>query len=170
MRKLFHVSALTRRHRALHLAAMLFWSVIATWTIYAFILQAPIIVGESMSPTLLAGERKLLWLFHYRFREPERGEIVAIRLPQDDDLIVKRIVALPNEAVHIHDGAVFVNDKLLPEPYLPPKLETAPGPLDNHRYRIAPDCYFVLGDNRPDSIDSRYFGAVQKSWIVGKIL
>ena len=97
------------------------------------------------------------------------GEIVALRLPGEDDLSVKRVIALPRDVVRIKRGVVFVNGKLQPEPYLLSNVITGCGNLGNASYVVAADCYFVLGDNRAVSADSRAFGAVKRGWIVGRV-
>lgn len=137
--------------------------------LHFWVIQAPTIRQDSMAPTLKSGERHILWMLPYRFRDPRRGEIVAVRIPGDDSLIVKRIIALPMESIEIRDGRVYVDNRPLDERYLHETVNTAPGRLVNHRYQVAPDCYFVLGDNRPSSIDSRDFGAIQRTWIVGTL-
>lgn len=165
----FDFSGTSRRAQTLILACILFWSVLAYLGVTRFVFLPVEVSGVSMSPTLLNGERRLVHRWMYRLREPRRGDIVAIDLPSYDDLSVKRIVARPYEKVQIKNHRVYVNEEVLDEPYLSSQVPTWSGPLRNRAFRIAPDCYFVLGDNRPDSIDSRTFGAVHRRTIIGPL-
>ena len=158
-----------RDRRTLILACLLFWSVLAYILISRLAVTSAQVVGESMTPTLQPQDRRLLNRWAYRLSPPARGDIVAIALPWDHDLSVKRIIALPHERIQIRDGIVYVNDKPLAEPYLPPHRFTHAGNLSTHAYRIEPDSYFVMGDNRASSMDSRYFGAVHRRWIIGRL-
>lgn len=151
------------------MAAMFFWTLLVGWILHNLVLKAPIVVGSSMAPTLSAGQRTILWLLPYRLRDPARGDIVAIHLPWEESIIVKRVVALPNESVQIRNLSVIVNNVPLEEPYLDADTPTPPGPLSGHRYRVGDGCYFVLGDNRAHSFDSRWFGAVERDWIIGTV-
>jgi len=151
------------------MAAMLFWSVLAYLFISRTILQSTEIVGVSMAPRFQAGERELIHRWRYLFADPRRGDIVAVQLPGEDELMVKRIVGMPGERLAIRRGLVYVDREPLPEPYLPRNTVTWPGYLHGSAWRIAADAYFVLGDNRRFSIDSRHFGAVPRSSIVGRI-
>ena len=136
------------RQRTLIMACILFWSVISYGFISRFVLRAGEVVGESMEPTLLPGERFLMSLWTPHVLGLHRGDIVALRFPDGPDLAVKRIVALPGESVRItHWDVAQVN----------------------RTFRVEPDCYFVLGDNREHSADSRDFGAIRKDCIVGTI-
>lgn len=127
-------------------------------------------MGFSMAPTLLDGDSYVLSRISYHFRQPRRGDIVAVQLQAQQSLSVKRIIALPGELITIRGGKVYVNRKALEEPYLPEALETFPGALGEHEYEIAVDCYFVMGDNRANSVDSRTVGAVHRDCIQGVLL
>jgi len=157
------------KRRSLILACLLFWSVISYRVISQYVVQATEIVGPSMAPTLADGERFIIQRWLYLLRKPRRGEIVAVRAPFPDDLSVKRIIGLPGERVRVRHGRVYVNDRELGEPYLAPHIVTLPGLLTTNTYEVAPDCYFVLGDNREVSEDSRFFGAVPREQILGRI-
>ena len=152
------------------LACMLFWSVISYECVSRFVCGTTQVVGRSMMPTLTDGERHLVDRLAYRFRLPHRGEIVAIRLPEDDFSSVKRIIALPGERIQIKDNAVYVQGRRLDEPYLAAGVRTLAGCLSDGAYEVGPSCYFVLGDNRDVSADSRYFGAVRRDCIIGRLL
>lgn len=132
------------------------------------VVSAVEVSGSSMAPTLLSGDRVFLNRLTYLHREPQRGDLVVLRDPETADLVVKRIVALPGEMVQVAVEQTFVNGKRLAEPYirLPRKVAMAgrSAPL------IVPkDNYFVLGDNRLNSVDSRSFGPVPRERILGVI-
>ena len=157
------------RRRALILACLLFWSIISYLVISHYVLGGTEVVGDSMLPTLHNGDRYVIERFAYLLRQPARGEIVALQVPRWDDLTVKRIIAYPSEYVQFRHGQVLVNGQALPEPYLPHGTLTRAGDLSTNVYMVEPGCYFVLGDNRSNSCDSRFFGAVRRDWIVGRI-
>ena len=168
-RKLFDYSAVPRSQRTLILAAMLFGSVLGYFGISRFVMKAGEVNGDSMAPTLMDGQRFLINRIVYRVRDPRPGEIVALRLPGEQELCVKRIVAQPGDVLRIKAGGVQVNGRQLAEPYLPPGVVTTGGRLGSQAYKMAPSAFFVLGDNRKQSVDSRYFGAVQRLWLVGRV-
>ncbi|MDP6524868.1 MAG: signal peptidase I [Kiritimatiellia bacterium] len=168
-RRQFSFSGVPRRVRALVLGCILLWSVLFYFVMTQYVFQVSHVLGESMVPSLSDGEQCFIQRWIYILRSPNRGEVVAIYLPRYDDLSVKRIIALPYERVQIKDGQVFVNDDLLQEDYLTNGTHTYNGPLSDQTFRVEHDCYFVLGDNRENSIDSRWFGAVHKDCITGRI-
>lgn len=135
-----------------------------------FAVQSFIVDGPSMMPNFHNGQRVLVNKVVYRFQEPERGDVVIFRSPngQQDDYI-KRIIGLPGESVEIKIGVVYIhrgdgNVLLLDEPYI--------GELDEETFQggtIADDEYFVLGDNRKNSNDSRHGWTMPRQNIVGKV-
>jgi signal peptidase I len=167
-RELFDYQPVSRHNRTMILAAMLLYSVISYLLISRFVIGTVVVQGPSMEPTLEAGQRLLVHRWFYLLRTPQRGDIVALRLPGEHAQLVKRVVALPLETIRIERGRVFVNGDALQEPYLH-GAPTSGGPLGTNTYRIADDCYFVLGDNRANSSDSRAFGAVPHASIIGMI-
>jgi len=124
--------------------------------------------GVSMAPTLTSGERLLLNRFAYFHREPQRGELVVLKDPETGDLIVKRIVGLPCETVLMQNDSAIVNGHRLFEPYAALTIRADRSPLSKATV-IPRDCYFVLGDNRTRSMDSRVFGPVSRDRILGVI-
>jgi signal peptidase I len=168
--------------------------VIIVLLIRAFVAQAYNIPSGSMKPTLLVGDFILVNKLVYRFSEPQRGDIVVFKYPIDPNIdFIKRIIALPGEEVEVRNNQVFINGKPLPlievgrgeengvrkviyEEILPegkkhkvqfyedfPFSKRDFGPVV-----VPPNHYFVMGDNRDNSEDSRYWGFVPRENIVGK--
>lgn len=122
------------------------------------------VVGHSMDPTLENDQYLMVNKLDYRLREPQRGDIVVFRDPHDGKRkLIKRIVGLPGEILEIRSGQVFVSGRRLDEPYL-----ADPGLSSQPPIPIPDDSYYLLGDNRNNSSDSRNWGALPKSEIVGK--
>jgi signal peptidase I len=133
------------------------------------IVTAVEVKGASMAPTLTAGDRLLLNRFAYLHREPQRGELVVVKDPETGDLIVKRIIGLPCETIIMQNENAFVNGHRLIEPYATTSTgRTNRAPLGKATV-IPRNHYFVLGDNRMRSVDSRHFGTVSKEQILGVI-
>jgi signal peptidase I len=128
-----------------------------------FVAQPTLVRGYSMEPTLHQEERLLVEKVSYRFHQPQRGDIVVLKVAQEPIPLVKRVIGLPGETVEIRQGKVYVNGQHLDEPYL---RQT---PYGNMPARPVPaGSIFVLGDNRNNSNDSRYFGVVPLDDVVGK--
>lgn len=124
--------------------------------------------GASMSPTLTAGDHFLLNRFAYLHRDPQRGELVVLKDPETGDLIVKRIIGLPCETVVMQNEAAYVNGRRMIEPYASVSIHRGRAALGKATV-IPRDHYFVLGDNRTRSVDSRVFGPVSRDNILGVI-
>lgn len=170
MRRLFDYSSVPREKQTHILAVMLFGSVLCYLLMTRFLLTSGEVSGTSMLPTLQDGERYLINRLVYRWGGPLPGDIVEIRMPgSNDDDCVKRVIALPGDVVQIKDGVVHVNGRVLPEPYLPSGVYTAANAMGTKPYKLPQDVYFVLGDNRAVSADSRQFGGVKSSQLVGKV-
>ena len=138
-----------------------------------FLIQPFYVKGASMEPSFFDHEYLIIDELSYRLRNPERGDIIVFRYPADpSQFFIKRVIGLPGETVEVNDGIVTVyNDEhpngsaldeqvYLPEEYLSVGKKTL---------TLKSDEYFVMGDNRPASLDSRYFGAVKRSAIVGRV-
>ena len=139
-----------------------------------FSIQPYRIEGPSMQPGLHTDELVLVNLLSYRFGTPQRGDVIVFHPPFTTDqatYLIKRIIAIPGDTVSISTTAVYVDGKKLDEPYispLPPDgVETVTGIVSN--LKMQPDQYWVMGDNRRDSTDSRSFGFVTRANIVGKV-
>ena len=134
--------------------------------IIVFLYQPVKVEGTSMAPLLSDQERIFINKFVYRFEPIQRGDVVVFWYPLDrSKSFIKRVVGLPGEIVEIRRGAVYVNEKAVPEPYVPPQYEDLSdfGPV-----RVPRDCYFVMGDHRISSNDSRVFGPVASRYIYGR--
>lgn len=130
-----------------------------------FILNAGRVTDVSMVPTLVPGSYYLINKYVYHFRLPRRGEIVVIRPPGKERWrYIKRVVALPQETLSVVSGRVHINGRPLEEPYASGSTHPDLGP------RVVPEgSYFLLGDNRAESEDSRHFGYVPFERVEGKV-
>ena len=134
--------------------------------IIVFLYQPVKVEGTSMAPLLSDQERIFINKFVYRFEQIRRGDVVVFWYPLDHSKsFIKRVVGLPGEIVQIRQGAVYVDGKIVPEPYVPPQYEDLSdfGPV-----RVEKDKYFVMGDHRISSNDSRVFGPVPSRFIYGR--
>ena len=136
-----------------------------------FVLQSVEVSGASMVPTLHDSDRYLLNRLVYDFRAPHRGEIVVVRDPTDGAYCVKRVVGLPGESLYFKDGRLFVNGEELNEPYLRPGTMTfTPERVQQELVVCGKDRYYVLGDNRNNSFDSRFYGPISRGNILGVVI
>lgn len=127
------------------------------------------VTGISMLPTYRDGERRFVNRVLYRFRAPERGDIVAIRTTGLSILYMKRIIGLPGERVRIRRGVVLINGEPLDEPYLEKPLPWNWPPKGEERV-LGPDEYLFIGDNRTMPVELHEFGVQKRSRIVGKVV
>lgn len=141
-------------------------STIASVLFILFLYQPVRVEGTSMMPRLENHDRLFINKFVYRFEAIDRGDVVVFHYPLDPTKsYIKRVIGLPGDRVQIVHGHVWVNGNQLREPYVPAKYR------DNDSMAVVtvpPDCYFVMGDHRSISSDSRAFGPVERSLIYGK--
>jgi signal peptidase I len=148
--------------------------------LHVFVFQTFWIPSGSMEPTLGVYDRVMVQKAFFTWQGVHDGDIVVFRRPpldqcggsQSDDL-VKRVIAGPGQTIYSSGDAVYVDGKRLAEPYLPhpdPLGEPVPGASASRPYRLPPGEFYMLGDNRADSCDSRYWGPVQGSSMIGKVV
>ena len=141
-------------------------AVVLAFLIRQFVVELYIVDGPSMRPTLQSQQRLVVNKFIYRFRAPEKGEILVFQYPRDPSRdFIKRVIAVPGDTVEIKEGRVLVNDQVLSEDYI---LEKTRG--DYPKSTVPQGTVFVMGDNRNNSEDSRFadVGFVPDALIKGK--
>jgi signal peptidase I len=146
-------------------------ALLAAFLIKTFLIQAFFIPSESMVPQLKKGDRVLVNKLSYHLHDVHRGDIVVFERPPSEPTdpqikdLIKRVIGLPGETVSgDNSGHVLINGKRLNEPYLPKGVTTT----GLQEYKIPPHHYWVMGDNRGNSKDSRYFSAIDDNLIVGR--
>jgi signal peptidase I len=183
------------RRAVIETALLIGLAIVLAVLLRTFVAQAFRIPSASMEPQLQVGDRVVVSRTAYSLHEPRRGDIIVfdcppatgcpdrgedalparalqtvaeallLRQPEIEEFI-KRVIALPGEAVEAHDGAVFVDGHRLVEPYLPDGTHTSDfGPVT-----VEPDHLWVMGDNRGNSADSRVFGQIEQDTIVGRAI
>lgn len=141
-------------------------SLATVFIIRTFLIQPFLVRGASMEPNFSDGNYLLIDEITYRFREPQRGEAIVFRYPQDRrTFFIKRIIGLPGERIIIKNNQIVIGGVSLEEDYLSPEIKTS-GNID---VVLGPDEYFVLGDNRYNSFDSRNWGKLMRKEITGVV-
>lgn len=141
--------------------------------IYLFIMSPQEVSGQSMDTTFHNGEFILTNKIEYKFTDPHRGDVVIFKSPRNKEVdFIKRVIALPGETLRLSNSTYFINGKKLDEPYLQPGTYTFGGSFlpENADYVVPKGKYFVSGDNRPHSSDSREFGPIAKEDFIGKAI
>ena len=159
--------------------AVVLVALVLAFGVRTYVAQMFYIPSGSMLPTLQVGDRIVVDKLSYHLHGVHRGDIVVFRRPPlehaDYSDLVKRVIGLPGDTVSSVDGRVYIDGKRLPEPWLPtPEPMSSPSPVAEgfslmHPYRVPAGEYFVMGDNRTNSEDSRYFGPIPANLIVGKM-
>jgi signal peptidase I len=157
------------------------FNIIVAVLIRVSILEARFIPSDGMEPAIIVDERVLVNKLAYRFSSPKRGDIIVFFTPEAlqqtgfRDPFLKRIVGLPGDQVAVIDNRIHINGKPLAEPYLSPEVLTSvelcndPNAFLSKPQTIPANSYFVLGDNRNNSFDSRCWGVVSRENIIGKV-
>lgn len=146
--------------------------------VYLFIMQPHQVSGKSMFPTYENGDYLLTDKISFALGDPDRGDVVVFHAPDSAGCpkgtgcdFIKRVLGVPGDTIEVRDNAIWVNGTRLIEPYIPPENYTEPGSFTRGRsITLSTNEYFVVGDNRPHSSDSRAWGPVTKSDIVGKVI
>lgn len=158
------------RHQLVTLLCVALFSVPAYFIASQYIVTAVVVKGRSMMPTLKDGERYFLNRWRYMFLAPQRGDVVVIKDPGHQDFAVKRIVAKPYDWLNLKDGIIYVNGKRLAEPYLNANTVTETADKSEKWIQLGRDQYYLLGDNRANSEDSRFYGVVHRKNIIGMVI
>lgn len=139
--------------------------------IYLFVAQPHKVSGSSMYPTFYNGDYILTDKLTYRLGPPKHGDVIVLENPKDESQdFIKRIIGVPGDSIMIQNNQVYLNRKPLDENYLPSGTVTQGGAFlpEGTTYTLGQDQYFVMGDNRSHSSDSREWGTVTRKEIVGK--
>lgn len=140
--------------------------------VYLYILQPNQVRGASMEPTFLSGDYIFTSKVTYKMRSPERGDVIVFNSPRNPDIeYIKRIIGLPGDKIDITNSDVRVNAKLLDENYIAARTPLWENGFikDGEVFVVPKDMLFVMGDNRPRSSDSREFGPIPISSVIGQV-
>ncbi len=156
----------------LETAKVLGTAAILAFGIRTFVAEARFIPSSSMEKTLLIDDRLIVEKIGYHFEQPQRGDVIVFKTDNikqlqernyKNEAFIKRIIGLPGDTVAIREGVVYVNQKPVQEKYIAEKPNQDFGPV-----KVPPSSYLVMGDNRNNSYDSRYWGFVPKDDIIGR--
>lgn len=141
--------------------------VIALFVLVNILTARFVVDGTSMAPTFKGGEYLIIDRFSYNLAPPERGDIIVFHAPNEPNRdFIKRVLGLPSESVEFRNQQLYINGQLIDEPYLGEACN--PNRCENSFTQLGEDEYFVMGDNRNNSTDSRSFGAINLDIIVGE--
>ena len=173
-----------KRGTVVEYVAITVLAVLVALAVQAWLIKPYRIPSESMADTLRPGDRVLVNRLVYRLHSPHRGDVIVFRYPKDPRVVfIKRVVGEPGDILQVRDGHLLVNGKVVAEPYVHSTggsrdPTTAAGALLGSTmrdpwsltepFRVPPDAFFVMGDNRTDSDDSRVWGTVPRSAIIGE--
>lgn len=144
--------------------------IILAVVIRLFVIQPYIVEGQSMEKTFQNNDYLITEKVSYKTREPKRGEVIIFHPPDNPSIsYIKRVIGLPGEKVEIKNGSVYINEQILDESYLSSNEETVTGKRDGISVVLSKDEYYVFGDNRNHSRDSREIGPVPKSNIISRV-
>jgi signal peptidase I len=139
---------------------------VSIYIVYGFVAQPFLVQGASMEPNFSDGDYLLIDEITYRFREPDRGEVIVFRNPNNQsEFYIKRIVGLPGDQIAVSEGNLYINGAISEEEYLPDDIEVGGEQVVD----LNNDQFYVMGDNRPKSYDSRSWGALDEDLVVGLV-
>jgi len=140
------------------------------YVVIQYAVQTVHVLGSSMSATLHDNDLLVASKISYKLHPPQRGDIIVFKPPNEDSRdFIKRVIALPGDRIRITNAVVYINGQVLHEPYLPEAWTyNNTWPADGQDKLVPTDQYFVMGDNRNHSSDSRSFGFVELDAILGK--
>lgn len=158
-----------RRRSLIEWGAILVIAVVAAIVLRTWVIQPYFIPSGSMEPTLHIGDKVLVDKLSYHLHGLHRGDVVVFKKPASDydpgvSVLIKRVIGLPGETISARDGQIYIDGKYLPEPWLPKGDYTANFGPDY----IKSGCYFMMGDNRGNSEDSRDIGCIPRNLIIGR--
>jgi signal peptidase I len=141
-------------------------ALLITLVVNSFVARAWVVEGPSMQPNLYYGQRVMMEKVTYRFLHgPQRGDVVVVKTPDSREPLIKRVIALPGETIEMRGGSVLINGQEVKEPWVKHNARR-----DFPATTVPPLHVFIMGDNRPDSRDSRAFGPVHLDQIEGQAL
>lgn len=148
----------------------IFMAAVLAGVINSFLIVNAQVPTSSMENTIMAGDRVVALRTSYLFGEPQQGDVAIFRYPDDPTgktLYVKRVIGMPGDMVVVKDGDVYVNETLMEEPYIREKTIGNYGP-----FLVPEGCYFMMGDNRNNSLDSRFWSDtfVEEDEMLGKVV
>jgi signal peptidase I len=168
----------SRKRMLIEMAATILVAVLVAGLVRAFAFETFYIPSASMEPTLGVYDRILVQKAFFTWHDVREGDIVVFSHPPLDRCpgpeggdLVKRVIALPGQTIYSAGNSIYVNGRLLAEPYLP-SIDPLGPPIASrqHPFRVPSGEFYVLGDNRADSCDSRYWGPIKGASIVGKVV
>ena len=146
--------------------------VVAVFTLLQLALPRSVVHGRSMEPSFQEGERLVISRINYLFGDPQRGDIIVFESPEkrkpDEAPLIKRVIGIPGDVIEFRDQQLFRNGILIEEPYINEPCSTFQ--CKSEVWELGPDQYFMMGDNRNHSNDSRDFGIVPRENIIGEAL
>jgi signal peptidase I len=145
--------------------------IIIAFFVRFYLVQPFVVEGQSMEPNFHNGQYLMVDKLTYRFRLPSRGDVIVFHPPSAPNLnYIKRIIALPGDEIEIKNGEIFVNGAMIDEPYIPDEKTLVRNPRMSNvlKQKLGNEEYFVLGDNRDHSSDSREWGVLPKANIIGR--
>jgi signal peptidase I len=169
------------RRALIEAAVTVLVSVLLAGVLRTFVVEPFFIPTGSMTPTLGVYDRILVQKAFFSWHDVREGDIVVFTHPPLDNCggpqeggdLVKRVIALPGQTIYSAGNRIYIDGRLLAEPYLPhydPLGPPVPDASSQHPYRVPPGEFYVLGDNRADSCDSRFWGPISGSSIIGKVV